>query len=121
MTPDPPLTTVTSADRNSLGGDVTVLDPPTTTFGLYQDDVVTTTIKLDIDAYELEDLERAIAKSAKSCSRMHNKTLVSCLLVRTHRAHTIWSLGSLDMVPTHSIRFQEVKYNEYSKEAVGVH
>jgi hypothetical protein len=66
LTPDPALTTVTFADRNSLGGNVTVLDPPTTTFGLYQDDVVSANIELEIDAYELTDLERAIARGAQA-------------------------------------------------------
>ena len=57
---------LTFADRNSLGGNATVYESPVTAFGLYQDDIVSTTVSLDIDAYELADFELAIAKGAKA-------------------------------------------------------
>ena len=50
LTPDASNTDPTFADRNSLGGNATVYETPATDFGFYQDDTVSTTVALDIDA-----------------------------------------------------------------------
>jgi hypothetical protein len=73
LTPPASNTDPSFADRNSLGGAATVYEPTDTDFGFYEDDVVSTTVTLDIDAYEVPDFELAITKAAKADSAFWTK------------------------------------------------
>ena len=73
LTPDAGNTDPSFADRNSLGGTATVYETPATDFGFYQDDTVSTTVTLDMDAYEIPDFEKAITKAAKADSAFWSK------------------------------------------------
>ena len=55
----------------SLGGTFDVYDntAPATTFGFFPDDQVSTTITLDVDAYQIADFERAITSGAAAPRR----------------------------------------------------